>query len=100
MELTVNASTRQAANTRHARNSALALSAMLVLAACDVPPVVAEFNGDSVTIQGADIAYIPVFAERYLAEAQRVCSRGGKNAEFASSRSISSYFYNHLYLCL
>jgi hypothetical protein len=76
------------------------LSGLLALAACDVPPVVTDFNGSSVAIQGADITYSPEFKARYDAEAQRICGRVGKTAEYASSQAMPNYLYSHLYLCL
>lgn len=78
----------------------LAIIAFLALSACDVPPVVTDFNGSSVAIQGADMTYSPEFKSRYDAEAQRICGRVGKTAEYASSRAMPNYLYSHLYLCL
>ena len=78
----------------------LAIVAILTLSACDVPPVVTDFNGSSVAIQGADITYSPEFKARHDAEAQRICGRVGKTAEYASSQAMPNYLYSHLYLCL
>jgi hypothetical protein len=78
----------------------LAIVPILALSACDVPPVVTDFNGSSVAIQGADITYSPEFKARYDAEAQRICGRVGKTAEYASSQAMPNYLYSHLYLCL
>ena len=63
-------------------------------------PIVTEYNGFSVRIQGGS------FSERERspitdAEAQRVCTLGGKgSAEYASTKELADYVLEHLYLCL
>jgi hypothetical protein len=72
------------------------------LSACvETPPVVSDFNGDSVkvvTIAWASTEPTPATA----AEANRICKAGGKSrAEYASTRVNSqTYEATHLYLCL
>ena len=73
---------------------------VLTLSACVVPPIVTEFNGDSVTIQGADFTYDDSLKTLYKAEADRICGKIGKRAEYASSRAVPGYVMQHLYLCL
>lgn len=84
------------------RTSILLLAMPFVLAAC-VPaqPIVAEFNGSSVTLAGPDFNYVDDATEaRFLAEANRVCGKVGKKAEYASGRVMPNYQVEHLYLCL
>ncbi|TCM84821.1 hypothetical protein [Rhodovulum steppense] len=64
-------------------------------------PVVAAYNGDSVSIQ--QFAYWAQAApsEETAAEAARICAKGSKKrAEYASSRQLPGYITEHLYLCL
>lgn len=76
-------------------------SALLGLVACGAPPVVTEFNGDSVTIQSQSSGNEPEVSS----EAERICGTVNRRAEYASSRQIHApqYMvptYNHLFLCL
>ena len=79
----------------------VALAGLLVLGACGEPPMVTDFNGDSVTIQSQTAAN----NADVTAEAQRICTTVGRKAEYASSRQVHApqYMvptYNHLFLCL
>ncbi|OWY10824.1 hypothetical protein B6V74_02005 [Thioclava sp. F42-5] len=78
-----------------------ALLLLPFLAGC-VPatPIVSDYNGDSVTIQTsmlADQAEVKVNAQ---AEADRICAKKDKRAEYASSRQVAEYTNAHLFLCL
>lgn len=70
---------------------------LLAVAGC-TGPVVSDFNGASVKIQ----TYLTSQEEmaNALTEAQRICGTAGKRAEFASTRYMGNYAYEHLYLCL
>lgn len=72
----------------------------LLLSACGAAPVVSDFNGSSVKIQTS--AFTPMKEARAStkAEANRICGKVGKHAEYASSRELPNYVYEHLYLCL
>jgi hypothetical protein len=76
-------------------------AALLPLTACvTATPIVAEFNGSSVTLAGPDFAYVDDATKaNFLAEANRICGKVGKRAEYASSMDLP-YQVNHLYLCL
>jgi uncharacterized lipoprotein YajG len=81
--------------------SLLMLVAVVVLAGCETPPVVSDFNGDSVKI--VTIAWTsaePTPATQV--EATRICTAGGKSrAEYASTRVDGrTSEATHLYLCL
>ncbi len=72
-----------------------------VLAGCGEPPMVTEFNGDSVTVQSQTAGNSP----EVTAEAQRICATHRRRAEYASSRQVyAPQFmvptYAHLFLCL
>ena len=74
----------------------------LVLTACAgelAPPVVSGFNGDSVSVQDAGMFPREPRAE-VIAEAQRVCGRAGNAAEYASTRQVSDFVQEHLFLCI
>lgn len=79
----------------------IAGGALLGLAACGEPPMVTEFNGDSVTIQSQTSSK----DAEVTAEAERICGTVNRNAEYASSRQAHApqYMvptYHHLFLCL
>lgn len=76
-----------------------AILALSILSAC-IPanPVVSDFNGDSVKIQ--DSAFAEGAKESATAEANRICAKRGMRAEYASSRELPDYRYEHLFLCL
>lgn len=72
----------------------------LAVSACAAPVVVTDFNGDSVTVQGA--AQTP--DAEVAREASRTCATRNLIAEYASSRQIhapqySAPTYAHLYIC-
>ncbi len=75
------------------------LTAMLALCAC-VPsnPLVSQYNGDSVNLQTSSFATED--KAKVQAEADRICAKGGKRAEYASTRQLPDYILEHLYLCL
>ncbi len=64
----------------------------------DSQPIVSDYNGASVKIQ-TDM-FTSKADEKTQAEADRICGKSGKHAEYASSRSPKDYVYEHLYLCL
>lgn len=73
------------------------------LAGCaEQAPLVAQFNGDSVTIQqstifeGADATRPEI-----IAEANRICATQDKSATYASTRAgPNKAYHDHLFLCL
>jgi hypothetical protein len=64
------------------------------------PPIVSGFNGSSVGIQAAGFFGNEKPTPEHAAEAARICGKVQKNAEYASSRMVSDYQIEHLYLCL
>jgi hypothetical protein len=76
----------------------VALVAVFAVAGCVSEPLVSDFNGSSVKLQTDMFTAKP--AETTLAEASRICGKVGKKAEYASSRALPDYNYEHLYLCL
>lgn len=62
-------------------------------------PVVAGYNGDSVNIQNSTIVTTAP-TEADFAKANAICSKGNRKAEYASTRMISEYTQEHLFLCL
>lgn len=79
------------------RNLFVVVSVPALLAACAEPSAV-EFNGDSVVMRTST----PQLMEREEAavEAQRICSKVGKNAEYASTTYVHDLNYRNLFLCL
>ena len=78
----------------------LGIAGLVALAGCAMPPVVSEFNGDSVTVQSQTAAN----GAEVTAEASRICATRGRIAEYASSRQIPNPqvmipTYAHLFLC-
>ena len=71
--------------------------ATLALAAC-APPAAVEFNGSSVKIRTSTPRDDD--KQRALAEAQRICSKVGKRAEYASTTYVHDLNYQHLFLCI
>lgn len=71
------------------------------LAGC-VPanPVVSSFNGDSVKIQISEFVKLDEARAATQIEADRICAKRSRRAEFASTRTIADYTSEHLYLCL
>jgi len=76
------------------------LSSILVLSACDTPPVVSDFNGSSVKIQTSAFTSVKEARTSSQAEASRICGKVGKHAEYASTSAAADYVSEHLYLCL
>ena len=74
------------------------LAAPLVLLGCVATPVVSDFNGNSVKLQ-QDFGGANPSAETTL-EANRICSKVGKDAEFASYRNLPDYNTEYLFLCI
>jgi len=74
---------------------AVALS--LTLAAC-APPAAVDFNGSSVKIRTST----PQEADKQgaMLEAQRICGKVGKRAEYASTTYVHDLNYQHLFLCI
>lgn len=69
----------------------------LALVAC-APPAAVEFNGSSVVIRTST----PQLGERQEAtkEAERICSKVGKRAEYASTTYVHDLNYRNLFLCI
>lgn len=80
----------------------ISLAACTAIVGCAEPQaLVSDYNGDSVKIQTS--AFVPQDDARKMAmaEAQRICSKGHKKrAEYASTRNLPDYNYEHLFLCL
>lgn len=76
----------------------MALVAVVAVAGCVSEPLVSDFNGSSVKLQTDMFTADP--ADSTLAEASRICGKVGKTAEYASTRALPDYNYEHLYLCL
>lgn len=76
------------------------LASALALSACDVRPVVSGFNGSSVSIQTSAFTPVKEAKASTQAEANRICGKVGKRAEYASTRALPDYNSEHLYLCL
>lgn len=69
------------------------------LTACgEAVPVVSDYNGDSVKIQVSTL--MENQATNAQKEADRICAKGGKKAEYASTRTVQDYTAEYLYLCL
>lgn len=79
----------------------LTVLGLLSLAAC-IPanPIVSSFNGDSVSVQISELVKFSDAREATQAEANRICAKRSRRAEFASTRTIGDYTAEHLYLCL
>ena len=77
------------------------ISAICLLTAC-VPatPVVSDYNGASVKLQTSALASEEDIKTTTQAEANRICAKTGKRAEYASTRQLPDYNSEHLYLCL
>ena len=75
--------------------------AVVVLSGC-IPavPIVSDYNGDSVKIQVSTLANGGEAKANSEVEANRICAKGGKRAEFASVRQLPDYNAELLYLCL
>jgi starvation-inducible outer membrane lipoprotein len=76
----------------------LTMFVMAMLSACAAVPVVSDFNGSSVKIQSSSLAEDARDATQ--GEADRICSKVGKTAEYASTRQLPDYNVEFLYLCL
>lgn len=80
----------------------IALAVAGLVAAC-VPaePIVSDYNGDSVKIQTSNMADPEQVKATSTAEAGRICAKGGKRPEYASTRALPDGYTNeHLFLCL
>ena len=64
------------------------------------PPVVSDFNGDSVKIVQNNYFGEGVRNDQTDAEAARICGKRGLKPEFASVRQLPNYQLEYLYLCL
>jgi hypothetical protein len=65
---------------------------------CVITPVISDFNGNSVKLQQSFGGGTPS-AETTL-EANRICRKVGKDAEFASYRNLPDYNTEYLFLCI
>jgi len=78
----------------------LMMAGVFMLSACTTAPVVSEFNGSSVKLQTSAFGNVKEARAATQAEANRICGKVGKRAEYASTRSLPDYTVEHLYLCL
>lgn len=79
----------------------ISLLAIVFVAGClPTRAFVTEFNGASVKVTVPIVANRPNSIARADEEAQRICQRARKKAEFASSRMLENYSTERLYLCL
>lgn len=78
------------------------LFAVALFAACTPSaPLVSDYNGNSVKVVMTNLAGEGANGPVPQAEALRICQKGGKRtAEYASSRMVSDFQVEHLYLCL
>ena len=76
----------------------LMLAAPLALLGCVATPVISDFNGNSVKLQQGFGGATPS-AETTL-EANRICRKVSKDAEFASYRNLPDYNTEYLFLCI
>lgn len=77
------------------------LSALVLLAACtEAVPVVSDFNGNSVKIVTSMLTTDGTARANSQQEADRICGKVGKKAEFASVRELPEYNQEALFLCL
>ncbi len=67
------------------------------VAAC-TPPATVEFNGNSVKIRTS--SNLASDKQAALVEAQNICGKVGKRAEYASTTYVHDLNIQHLYLCL
>ncbi len=74
--------------------------AVLAVAGCTADPLVSDFNGSSVKLQTSAFVPLAQAKAQSQAEANRICGKVGKHAEYASSREMPGYVLEHLYLCL
>ncbi len=71
------------------------------LAACAPPTAtVSDYNGASVKIQTSQLADAAQTKANALTEANRICARNGKKAEYASTINKQDYTSEHLFMCL
>jgi len=73
---------------------------VLAVAGCASDPLVSDFNGSSVKLQTSEFMPLAQAKAQSLAEANRICGKVGKHAEYASSREMPGYVLEHLFLCL
>lgn len=74
----------------------------LFVTACDVSdPVVSDFNGNSVKVVTSSFDTVEYQRETAGVEANRICGKVGKKAEYASTTTNQqTYQSTNLYLCL
>lgn len=78
----------------------VALAITMTLAACETPPAVADFNGDSVKIRVSTFAVAASNTPDAQAEATRICQTRNRRAEFTSILYVNDCYKDLLYLCL
>lgn len=79
----------------------LVASLMAVAACVPAEPIVSDYNGSSVKIQTSSLAATADIKATTQAEADRICAKTGKRAEYASTvNDPNTYVSEHLYLCL
>lgn len=78
----------------------LMMTVAFVAACTPGPGAVSQFNGDSVTISQDTTWQIGGRTDETDAEANRICAKAGKTAEYASSRQLLGYVHENFYLCV
>ena len=89
-------------NTKHLSVIAAILFTSTACAINTPEPVVSNYNGDSVKIQATSLFGLnDETKQKMQKEASRICSKGHKKkAEYVSSRFVSDYVSESLFLCL
>ncbi|MFV0514119.1 MAG: hypothetical protein ACK5MY_10895 [Jhaorihella sp.] len=91
-------------NFRHRCSKLFPAMLVLAVSACGIPadPIIADYNGDSVTLVTSAFADNESVKTETQAEADRICAKGHKKrAEYASTRvNQQTYEASHLFLCL
>lgn len=81
--------------------TAVIVAGLIALSACaPAEPVVTDFNGDSVKIYQFNFAGEGARHQGTDAEADRICAKRGRTAEYASTRVVGDGQLEFLYLCL
>lgn len=79
----------------------ISIAAALALAGCiPAQAVVSDFNGASVKIQTNQLASAEENRAAAQLEADRICAKEKRRAEYASTRTLPDYVQEHLFLCL
>lgn len=77
--------------------TAVIVAVGVTLSAC-TPPATVEFNGNSVKIRTS--SNLASDKQAALVEAQNICGKVGKRAEYASTTYVHDLNIQHLFLCI